>query len=152
MPNIILHFTLYLRFPSTILKFLQVFLKLAFFPLSFDICSGWHLLITKFSIFLNSTCSLLAIFLKFTFNQKEKRGLVWSKVFDILFQKHLIFYSEKDVIPENDYSVPEFSFLFFANFFIACQLSKIYLQLERKESLYLAQNFRIFIFRKKSCY
>ena len=92
------------------------------------------------------TCDLSKIYF-----QSESKTC-WSKALDILFQKHLIFYSEKDVIPENDYSIPEFSFIFFANFFIACQLSKIYLQLERKESLYLAQNFRIFIFRKKRCY
>ena len=71
-----------------------------------------------------------------------------SKTFDILFQKHLIFYSEKEVIPENDCSVPEFSFLFFANLFIAYHISKFYLQLERKASLYLAQNFR-FLFSEK---
>ena len=89
------------------------------------------------------TCDLSKIYFQ------SERKTCWSKAFDILFKN---FYSEKDVIPENDYSIPEFSFIFFANFFIACQLSKIYLQLERKKSLYLAQNFRIFIFRKKRCF
>ena len=34
------------------------------FRLSFEISSGYYLLLTKFSVFLNSTCLLLAIFLK----------------------------------------------------------------------------------------
>ena len=40
-------------------------------------------------------CLLLAIFLKFIFNQKEKRGVIWSKTFDFLFQKPLNIYPEK---------------------------------------------------------
>ena len=56
---------------------------------------GHHsLLLTKFSIFLKSTCLLLAIFLKFIFNQKEKRGFIWPETFNFLFQKPY-FYSEK---------------------------------------------------------
>ena len=78
-------FLLYARISSTILKFLKGFQKLAIFPL----------LLTKFSIFLMSTCLLLAIFLKFIFNQKEKRGFIWSKTFDFLFQKPANIYSEK---------------------------------------------------------
>ena len=40
-------------------------------------------------------CLLLAIFLKFIFNQKEKRGFLWSETFDFLLQKSLNIYSEK---------------------------------------------------------
>ena len=50
---------------------------------------------TKIFIFLKSTCLLLAILLKFIFNQKEKRGFIWSKTFDFLFQKPSNIYSEK---------------------------------------------------------
>ena len=85
LSNITHLFPLYVRISSTILKFLQGFRKVAVFPL----------LLTKFSIFLMSTCLLLAIFLKFIFNQKEKRGFIWSKTFDFLFQKPSNFYSEK---------------------------------------------------------
>ena len=44
--------------------------------------------VPEFSIFLKSTCFMLAIFLKFIFNQKDKRGFIWSKTFDFLFQIH----------------------------------------------------------------
>ena len=85
LSNITHLFPLYARISSTILKFLQGFRKLAVVTL----------LLTKFSIFLKSTCLLLAIFLKFIFNQKEKRGFIWSKTFDFLFQKPSNIYSEK---------------------------------------------------------
>ena len=95
LSNITLLFSLYDRCPSTILKFLQDFLKLALFSLSFDIFSGQYLLLTKFSIFLKSTHFLLAIILKFIFKKKEMRGFIWhntfvffiSKTFDFLFRK-----------------------------------------------------------------
>ena len=83
--NITHLFPLYVRISSTILKFSQAFRKLAVFPL----------LLTKFSIFLKLMCLLLGIFLKFNFNQKEKRGFIWSKTFDFLLQKPLNIYSEK---------------------------------------------------------
>ena len=70
-------------------KFLQYFLKLAFFRLSFDISSE---LLTKFSIFLKSTCLLLVISLKFIFRQKEKHGFILPKTFNFLVQKHSNFY------------------------------------------------------------
>ena len=74
-------------------------LLLAFIPLTLGISLGKHLLLTKFSIFLKSTCLLLAIFLKFIFNRKEMRGFNWHKAFGFLFQKHSIFYSEKTSVP-----------------------------------------------------
>ena len=67
---------------STILKFLQGFRKLVFL-----------LLLTKFSIFLKSTCSLLAIFLKFILNQEEKRSFIRSKT--IFCFKNLQSFSQK---------------------------------------------------------
>ena len=76
---------------STILKFLQGFQKLAVFPL----------LLTKFSIFLKSMCLLLAIPLKFIFNQKEKRGFIWSKPFNFLFQKPSYFFQKKRAMTFN---------------------------------------------------
>ena len=54
-----------------------------------------YLLLAKFYIFLKSTCLLLAIFLKFIFNQREKCGFIWPKTFNFLFQKHSNFYLEK---------------------------------------------------------
>ena len=84
--------------PWTISKFLQCFLKLVFFPLSFDISSGKHLILTKFSLFLKPTCLLLGIFLKFIFDHKEKHGFIWhktsffvSKTSDFLFRKKEVF-------------------------------------------------------------
>ena len=41
--------------------------------------------------FLKSTCLLLVIFLKFIFNQKEKRGFIRAKTFDFSCQKYSIF-------------------------------------------------------------
>ena len=35
-------------------------------------------------------CLLLAVFLKVIFNQKEKRGFIWPKTFDFLFQKSIL--------------------------------------------------------------
>ena len=94
-----------------ILKFLKGFRKLAVFLL----------LLTKFSIFFSKlTCLLLAIFIKFIFNQKEKRSFVWSKTFDFLFQKPSNFYSEKkscslkvDVLEFQKYRKNNFQFLKF---------------------------------------
>ena len=57
-------------------------------------CS-FKIAVPKFSVFLNSLCLLLAIFRKYIFNQKGKRGFIWPRTFDLLFKKHLIFYSEK---------------------------------------------------------
>ena len=74
-------------------------LLLAFFPLTFGISSGKHLLLTKFSIFLKSTSLLLAIFLKFICNQKGKRSFNWSKTFDVLIQTYSTLYSEKTGVP-----------------------------------------------------
>ena len=132
-------------------------LILAFFPLTFGISSGKHLLLTKFSIFLKSMCLLLAIFLKFIFkkksvvligpkhsgfyfkiiqffiqkkqvflentcswiflksmcvliaifltfifNKKEKRAFIWPKTFDFLFQKNSsINLFKKELFPKN---------------------------------------------------
>ena len=42
----------------------------------------------EFSTFLKSSCLLLAKFVKVIFNQKEKRGFVWPKMFDFLFLKY----------------------------------------------------------------
>ena len=71
---------------STILKFLQGFQKLAVFPL----------LLTKFSIFLKSMCLLLAILLKFIFNQKEKHGFFGPKRSIFYFKNLLIFFRKKE--------------------------------------------------------
>ena len=76
---------------------LQGFRKLALFPL----------LLTKFSSFLKSACLFLVIFLKFIFNQKEKRDFIWARKFDFLLQKQSIFYSEKKS-RSLKVSVPEF--------------------------------------------
>ena len=40
-------------------------------------------------------CLLIAVFLKVIFNKKEKRGFIWPKTFDFLFQKPSNFYWEK---------------------------------------------------------
>ena len=84
LSNITHLFPMYIRISSTILKFLQVVWKLAVFPL----------LVAKFSILLKSTCLLHAIFLRFIFNQKEKRGFIWSETFNFLLNL-LIFIHEK---------------------------------------------------------
>ena len=51
---------------------------------------------------------MLDIFLKFIFNQKEKRGFIWSKTFDFLFQKPSNIYLEKK---KCSLKVPAFYFL-----------------------------------------
>ena len=45
-------------------------------------------------------CLLLATFLKFMFNQKEKRGFIWAKPFD-----YSNFYQKKRAVPV---ALPEF--------------------------------------------
>ena len=90
LSNITHLFSMYIRILSTILKFLQVFWKLAVFPL----------LLTKLSILLKSTCLLHAIFLRFIFNQKEKRGFIWSETFNFLLNL-LIFIQKKREITFN---------------------------------------------------
>ena len=47
--------------------------------------------------FLKSTCLLLAIFLKFIFNQKETRGFIWPKKFEFYFINNRIFIQKKDL-------------------------------------------------------
>ena len=89
LSNITPLFSLYVRGSSTILKVLQGFRKLAFFPL----------LPRKLFTFLKATCSLLVIFLKFVFNEKEKHGFIWDKTFNFSFQKRSTFCSEKGGAP-----------------------------------------------------
>ena len=113
--NYHLYFPLYVRCPLTILKFKPDTLKLVFFFFIF-----WYILKIHKSVLL------LAIFLKFNFSQTEKRGFIWPKTSDFLFQKYLIFYSEKRMFPENNCS-----WIFYCsevNIFIAYHLSKNYLQ------------------------
>ena len=126
LPNIILLFSLYVRYPSTILQFSQNF-KLAFFALSFDKCFGKYLLLTKFSICLKSTCLLLVIFLNFM--QSERKA--W-----FCFRK-------KELFLENSCSWIFYFSQF--NVFIACHLSKKNFQPKQKVWFYLAQNFQFFI-------
>ena len=85
-------------------RFLQDFLKLAFF-LYLVIHLQDNIYFSKFSISLKSLCLKLAIFLKFIFKQKKKRGFIWPKTFDFLFQKHSNFYLEKEL---KEVAVPEF--------------------------------------------
>ena len=59
---------------------------------------------TCFWIFLKSAFMLLAIFLKFIFNQKEKRGFIWPKTSDFLFQINSIIYLEKELRLKNSCS------------------------------------------------
>ena len=66
---------LYVRISSTILKF---------FHFTSNTC-----------IFLKTRCLFLAIFLKLTFNKKEKCRFIRPKTLDFLFQKPSNFYSEK---------------------------------------------------------
>ena len=49
---------------------------------------------------------LIAIFLTFIFNQKEKRAFIWPKTFDFLFQKNSNIFLKK--ICSLKISVPEF--------------------------------------------
>ena len=83
--NITHLFPLYISISPAVLKFLKGFWKLAVFSL----------LLTKFSIFLKSTCLFLAVFLKFIFSQKERRGFIWPEMINFLFQNPSNFYSEK---------------------------------------------------------
>ena len=89
LSNITHLFPVYIRISSTILKFLQVFWKLAVFPL----------LLTKVSILLKSTCLLHAIFIKFIFDEKEKRRFIWSETFNFLL--NLVFIQKKREITFN---------------------------------------------------
>ena len=99
LSNITHLFPLYARISSTILKFLQGFRKLAVVTL----------LLTKFSIFLKSTCLLLAIFLKFIFNQKEKRG---PKRLIFCFKNLWIFIQKKELFLKTS------CFLLFSNTYL----------------------------------
>ena len=55
--------------------------------------------VPEFSNFIKSTYLLLAVFLKFIFNKKEKCGFICPKTFDFLFQKHSNIYFEKEFVP-----------------------------------------------------
>ena len=84
LSNITHLFPLHVRISSTDLKFLQGFRKLDVFSL----------LLTKFSIFLKSTCLFLAIFLKFILIQKKsvvsfslKHSIFYFKTLQIFIQK-----------------------------------------------------------------
>ena len=90
LSNITHLFPMFIRISPTVLKFLQVFRKLAVFPL----------LLTKFSILLKLTCLLHAIFLRFVFSQKEKRGFIWFETFNFLVNL-LIFIQKKREITLN---------------------------------------------------
>ena len=97
--------------------------------------------VPEFSIFLKSICFLLAIFLKFFFNQKKKRGFIGLKRSVFYF---IDSYSEKRGIPWKKV-VPKFS---------------IFLKSTEKQLwFYLAQKFWFFIsntfehsFRKKKLF
>ena len=80
-------------------KALTRFSEVASFSFIYRYIFRIYLLLTKFSIFLKSMCLLIAIFLKFIFNQKENCGFIWPKTFDLLLQKHLVYSSEKRGVP-----------------------------------------------------
>ena len=120
-------------------------LILAFFPLTFGISSGKHLLLTKISIFLKSTCLMLAIFLKFIFSQKENRVLIGPK-HSVFYFKNIQFFIQKKQVPfENSCS-----WIFFKSMciLIAIFLTFIFNQKE-KRALICPKNFD-FLFKKKS--
>ena len=78
------------RCSSTILKFLQDFLKISFFSFTFRYI---------FRIaFTPNKVSYFSIFPKFIVSQKEKRGFIWPKTLDFLFHQHSNLYSEKIII------------------------------------------------------
>ena len=80
-------------------KFFQDFLKLALFPFLTCLSSIY---------FIYFISSLLKIFLKFIFNQKEKHSFIWAKSFNFLFQKNWVFYLDEKMCPLK-IAVPEFS-------------------------------------------
>ena len=94
-------FTLYIRYPSAVLKFLEDFLKLAFFLLSFDI---FYL---SCKVFYFSSVNVFITSLSKIYFQSERK--VWfylgqnflffiSKTFDFLFRKRSC--SLKIAVPE----------------------------------------------------
>ena len=60
--------------------------------------------IPEFSISLKSKCLLLAIFLKFIFNQKENRGLLDPKLSIFYIKNIRIFIQRKELFFENNFS------------------------------------------------
>ena len=100
LTNITLLFPLYVRCPSTILKFLQDFLKLPLFSFIFRYI--FWIIFTSNKVF----CFPEAIFLKFIFNQKENRGFIWPKLSSFYFKNIRFFLfrkkrcSLKIVVPE----------------------------------------------------
>ena len=147
-------FPLYFRCPPNILTALKDFkiLPLAFFPLTFGISSGKHLPLTKFSIFLKSTCLLRAIFLKFVFNQKEKRGFNCPKTFGFYF-KNIQFFIKKNrcslkiVVPEFFSSQCVYWLSFFEHLSLIKKKSVLLFGL--KLSIFCFKKIRILIFLKK---
>ena len=94
-------FTLYIRYPSAVLKFLEDFLKLAFFLLSFDI---FYL---SYKVFYFSSVNVFIPSLSKIYFQSERK--VWfylgqnflffiSKTFEFLFRKRSC--SLKIAVPE----------------------------------------------------
>ena len=125
-------------------KILTIFFAISFLSFIFRY-------IFRITFTSNKVNALIAchICLKFIFNRKEKPDFIWPKTFDFIFQKHSILIQKKEIFLENSCS-----WIFYVsqvNMFLACHLSKIYLQSERKMWFYLDQNILLhrFLFRKK---
>ena len=102
---------------------------------------------TKLSIFVKLTHILLVIFTKFIFNQKVKRGFIWPKMLDFYVSNTFHFLFRKKQV----FLGIRCSWIFYFSqikVFIACHISKMYLQLGRKAWFYLAQNYRFFILKR----
>ena len=102
---------------------------------------------TKLCIFVKLTHILLVIFIKFIFNQKVKRGFIWPKMLDFYVSNTFHFLFRKKQV----FLGIRCSWIFYFSqikVFIACHISKMYLQLGRKAWFYLAQNYRFFILKR----
>ena len=72
--------------------------------------ASWKIAALEFYNFLKSTCLLLTIFLKFIFYQKEKWGIIWSRLSILNFSSIRIFIQKKLFLNFKNIKINNFQF------------------------------------------
>ena len=99
--------------PINDFKVLTRFCKISFlsfiFRYIFKITSTSN---TRFPVFFKPACLLIAIFLKFIFNQKENHYFIWLKTFNFLFRRKRCSLKIAVLEPEKDQKDKKITFNF----------------------------------------
>ena len=97
--------------------------------------------------FPKSTCLLLAIFLKFIFNQKENHGFVWTKTFDFSFRKKRCFLK----ITFSEFNLMCLLLAIFINFIFSQKEMRGFIWPKNFDFLSLQQSNKKELFLENSC-